>query len=62
MGKELKEMERRMAEGKKNAVQLSCNDLENRLFESYKENLMEFFDWLLNYLYSFYYLSTFTLI
>jgi len=35
-------------------MQLSHNNLEkNRLFESYKENLMEFLDQLLNYLYSF---------
>jgi len=34
-------------------VQLSCNDLEDRLFEGYKENSIEFSDWLLNYLYSF---------
>ena len=33
-------------------VLLSCNDLRDRLFESYKENLMGFSNQLLNYLYS----------
>jgi len=43
-------------------VQLSHNDFENRFFEGYKENSIEFSDQLLYYLYTLDYLSMFVLI
>jgi len=42
----------RFLSSEKTVVQLNCNDLEDRLFEGYKENLMGFSNWLLNYLVS----------